>query len=70
METGNLLSYLGILAIGIIVYKYLVNWWFQIDKRKRYQQMQINLLIELCKRQGVDSTRLNEIIDQFNEVKK
>lgn len=70
METVGPIIALASFVISLLIGKYLVNWWFQIDKRMRYQAMQISLLIELCKKQGVDNTRINEIIDQFNGAKK
>lgn len=67
MEGAILLQFFGILIIAIFGLKILINWWwFQIDRRVRYQKMQNNLLIELCKKQGVDSDRLSEIIDEYN----
>lgn len=70
MDLSELLPIVGVTVIAIVVTKYLVNWWFQIDKRIKLQKMQNNLLIELCKRQGVDPERVLKIIDEYNDEKK
>jgi len=70
MDISEIIPYAGATVIAIVLFKYIINWWFQIDKRIRIGIMQNNLLIELCKKQGVDVERVNKIIDDYNGVKK
>lgn len=70
MELDTLLQYAGLIIVAIVINKYIINWWFQIDRRIKVQKMQNNLLIELCKKQGVPLERIMEIISEYNDPKK
>lgn len=70
MDSNALMQYAGLTIIAIVISKYIINWWFQIDRRIKMQKMQNNLLIEICKKQGVPPERVLEIINEYNDVKK
>lgn len=59
-----------ILAIVFFVNKALIGWYFEIQKRNRYHEAQIKLLMHIANTQGVDSDKIAEIIAEAKLPKK
>lgn len=48
--------------ISIILGKYVYDWYHETDKRNRYMEAQINLLMHIAAHQGVDKDKIAEIV--------
>jgi hypothetical protein len=57
----NFIAYVIVLAIAVYVGKFISNWYHEIDTRNKLAKAQVILLIELCKKHGVDEKILEEI---------
>lgn len=51
----------GALIVALIIGKYLTAWYHEIDKRNRYMEVQIKLLAQIAKANGVTEDKILEI---------
>ena len=57
-------------VVGIIIGKYLTEYYHEINKRNKYQHTQMRLLFEIAKKLGVDESKLNGILEDFKNQEK
>jgi hypothetical protein len=61
MQNDYALFYIvGIIAV-VIISKFLINWYHEIDKRNRYMEAQIKLLSHIATAHGVNVDTITEV---------
>lgn len=48
-------------VVGFLLFAWLADWIWGVSKRNRLLKIQVQLLIEIAKQQGVDSKRLEQL---------
>lgn len=64
MEDNLLFALLGLVAYVVVSY-FLFRWIFAVDKRMKYEKAKIQLLIEMAKKNNVDSETLKNIVKEL-----
>lgn len=59
-----IIVWLILIVLFLFIYKLLINWYFEIEKRNRYDEAQIRLLIQIALKSGADADAINRIASE------
>jgi hypothetical protein len=62
MDNSYVIGSIVIFIILLLLGKWITEWWHQIEKRNRYMEAELKLLMHIAAKQGVDKDIVSEIM--------